>query len=156
VAAACLAAAAEAQTPRPVTIVEPFGPGSVTETVLRILKPGMEQALGTAVQIVTERSPDGSRAFDRVAVAKPDGQMLLATTDAARLFYEFLTAAKIRLETLTPIAKLTDGVSLALVAPAGSPIRDYDSLKSILQSKKRPSLALYGAGSPAGVFAAMV
>jgi tripartite-type tricarboxylate transporter receptor subunit TctC len=154
----------QAQAPRPpaslagqtITIVEPFGQGSVTDTVMRILKPGMEQSLGAKVQVVTERGPDGSRAFDRVAAAKPDGLTLLAITDAARLFYEFLSAAKVKLETFTPIAKLTDGVSLSLVAPATSPVRDYKSLKAMLEAKKRPTLALYGTGSPAGVFAAMV
>ncbi|MCK6452121.1 MAG: hypothetical protein L6R19_14915 [Alphaproteobacteria bacterium] len=162
-ACAWLALPAEAQQsqPRPlagqaITVVEPFGPGSVTETVMRLLKPGMEQALGATIQVRTERSPDGSRAFDRVAAAAHDGRTLLAITDAARLFYEFLTAAKVRLESFTPIAKLTDGVSLALVAPATAPAKDYESLKAMIAAKKRPSLALYGAGSPAGVFAAMV
>lgn len=155
------AQAQQAQTPRPlagqaITVMEPFGPGSVTETVMRLLKPGMEQALGATIQIRTERSPDGSKAFDRVAAAAPDGRTLLAITDAARLFYEFLTASKVKLETFTPIAKLTDGVSLALVAPATAPVKDYESLKTMIAAKKRPSLALYGAGSPAGVFAAMV
>jgi len=157
----CFPVQAQQTAPRPlagqtVTIVEPFGPGSVTETVLRLLKPGMEQSLGATIQIRTERSPDGSKAFERVAAAKPDGRTLLAITDAARLFYEFLTAAKVKLETFTPVAKLTDGVSLALVAPAASPVRDYGQLRSMLQAMKRPTLALYGAGSPAGVFAAVV
>lgn len=159
-----IAPAAAQQQPLPpasfagqtITVVEPFGRGSVTETVMRIIKPGMEQALGAKIAVVTERSPNGSRAFDRVAAARPDGRTLLLTTDAAQLFYEFLTASKIRLETFTPIAKLTDGVSLSLVAPASSPVRDYASLKSMLQARKRPSMALYGADSPAGVFAAMV
>jgi tripartite-type tricarboxylate transporter receptor subunit TctC len=151
---------ADAQSPlagQTITVVEPFGRGSLTETVMRLLKPGMEQALGARIVIETQRSPEGTTAFDAVARAPADGRTLLAITDATRLFHEHISGTKSRLESLTPIAKLTDGVSLALVTSAASPIKDYASLfKQMREGKTHPSLTLYGAASPSGVFAAIL
>ncbi|MCC7046944.1 MAG: hypothetical protein IT562_09550 [Alphaproteobacteria bacterium] len=154
------AGAAMAQSPlagKTITVVEPFGPGSLTEKVMSLLKPGMEQALGARIVIETQRSPEGTTAFEHVARAKPDGLTLLAITDATRLFYERLSGSATRLESLRPVAKLTDGVSLALVTSATSPIKDYQSLfKQMKDGKAHPTLTLYGASSPAGVFAAII
>ena len=64
------AGAAMAQSPlsgKTITVVEPFGTGSLTETVMRLLKPGMEQALGARIVIETQRSPEGTTAFEHVA-----------------------------------------------------------------------------------------
>jgi tripartite-type tricarboxylate transporter receptor subunit TctC len=140
-----------------VTIVEPFGAGSITETVLRLLKPGMERALGARLSIETQRSPEGTTAFETVLRAAPDGRTLLAITDATRLFHERLSGSTAKLETMRPVAKLTDGVSLALATAVDSPIQDYQWLfKRMREGGARPSLALYGAASPAGVFAAIL
>jgi tripartite-type tricarboxylate transporter receptor subunit TctC len=154
-----LPAAATAQGPlagQTVTVIEPFGPGSVTETVMRLLKPGMERALGARIVIETQRSPEGTTAFETVSRAAPDGRTLLAITDATRLFHEHLSGTTAKLETLRRVAKLTDGVSLALVTAADSPVKDYQSLFKQMRGGARPSLALYGAASPAGVFAAIL
>ena len=139
-----------------VTVIEPFGRGSVTETVMRLLKPGMERALGARVVVETVRSPDGGLAFERVAHARADGHTLLAITDATRLFLEHLSASPQKLESMTAVAKLTDGVSLALATAADSPVADYAALARSMKAKNRPSLTLYGADSPAGVFAAII
>jgi tripartite-type tricarboxylate transporter receptor subunit TctC len=151
---------ATAQSPlagQTITVIEPFGAGSITETVMRLLKPGMEQALGARIVIETQRSPEGTTAFEAVARAPADGRTLLAITDATRLFHEHISGSKARLESMRPIAKLTDGVSLALVTSAASPIKDYASLvKQMREGKIHPTLTLYGAASPAGVFAAIL
>lgn len=140
-----------------VTILEPFGRDSVSDLTLRLLKPGLEQSLGAKVVPEFVRSPEGTAAFERVAKAKPDGLTLLVMTDATRLFYEALSGSKEKLESLTPVAKLTDGVSLALVTAAASPITDYKTLfKQMREAKRRPTIALYSASSPAGVFAAIL
>lgn len=140
-----------------ITIVEPFGRDSVTDKTLRLLAPGMEKALGAKIAIAYQRSPVGSEAYQRVSKAKPDGTTLLVIADATRLFHENLTGAKDKLEALTPVAKLTDGISLALVTRAGGPIADYKSLFLKMRDQKlRPTLSLTDAASPAGVFAAIL
>ena len=140
-----------------ITIVEPFGRDSITDKTIRLLSPGMEKALGAKIAIAYQRSPVGTEAYHRVAGSKPDGTTLLVISDATRLFHEHLTGAKDKLETLTPVAKLTDGVSLALVARANGPYPDYKSLYLKMRDNKlRPTLSLTDAASPAGVFAAIL
>jgi tripartite-type tricarboxylate transporter receptor subunit TctC len=140
-----------------ITIVEPFGRDSITDKTLRLLAPGMEKALGAKIAIAYQRSPVGTEAYQRVAKAKPDGTTLLVIADATRLFHENLAGAKDKLEALTPVAKLTDGISLALVTRAGSPLPDYKTLFLKMRDEKlRPTLSLTDAASPAGVFAAIL
>ncbi|MBL8704792.1 MAG: hypothetical protein JNM30_08115 [Rhodospirillales bacterium] len=140
-----------------VTIVEPFGRDSITDKTLRLLAPGMEKALGAKIVVAYQRSPVGTEAYQRVAKAKPDGTTLLVIADATRLFHENLAGAKDKLEALTPVAKLTDGVSLALVTRANGPLPDYKTLfLKMRDDKLRPTLSLTDSASPAGVFAAIL
>ena len=158
-ALAALAQPAHAQSPlagQAIAIVEPSGQGSVTHIVAELLKPGLEQALGARVSVETVPSPETVQAFDRVFAARPDGRTLLVVTDAARLFYEVLAAARVKLDLMTPVAKLTDGVSLTLAATANSPVKDYAALTAALKANRGPKLALNGNASPSGVLAAMI
>ncbi|MGQ0674916.1 MAG: tripartite tricarboxylate transporter substrate-binding protein [Rhodospirillales bacterium] len=161
-ALACQAAPAEAQEPkRPfagqaIVLVEPSGAGTVTHYVAELLKPGLERALGAVVAVETVPSPDGAKAFERVYKARADGRALLVMTDASRLFHEYLAAPRDRIEFMTPIAKLTDGVSLTLAVRADSAVQDYAGLAAALKANRAPSLALNGNTTPSGVFAAMV
>lgn len=161
-AALALVAPAEAQDPkRPfvgqaITLIEPSGGGTVTYIVAELLKPGLEQALGATVTVETVPSPETVQAFDRVLAARADGRTLLIMSDASRQFYEYLSRPRMLLDMLTPIAKLTDGVSLTLAATAKSPLMNYDALKAALKANRAPVLALNGNASPSGVFAAII
>jgi len=154
--------ATAAEPPRPlagktVVVVEPSGRDSLTDRTIRLLAPGMEKALGAKIEILYRRSPVGTEAYRQVAAAKPDGLTLLVIADATRLFHEHLAGSKEKLEALTPVAKLTDGVSLALVTRAGGPLPDYQTLFTRMRDGKlRPSMSLNDAASPAGVFAAIL
>lgn len=140
-----------------ITVVEPFGRDSITDKTLRLLAPGMEKALGAKIVVAYQRSPVGTEAYQRVAKAKPDGTTLLVIADATRLFHENLAGAKDKLEALTPVAKLTDGISLALVTRSNGPVPDYKTLFLKMRDQKlRPTLSLTDAASPAGVFAAIL
>ena len=157
-----LAAPIQAQDPkRPfagqaIVLIEPAGDGTVTHVVAGLLKPGLEQALGATVAIETVPSPEGAKAFERVYTARDDGRTLLVMTDASRLFHEYLAQPRSKIEFMTPIAKLTDGVSLTLAVRADGPIKDYVGLAAALKANRAPSLALNGNTTPSGIFAAMV
>ena len=162
IAIAMVAWQAQAQTlQRPfagqdITLVEPAGDGTVTQIIAALLKPGLELALGARVTIETVPSPEGTEAFEKVAAARADGRMLLVMTDAARVFYEYLAASRTKLESMTPVAKLTDGISLTLAVHADSPIKDYATLAAMLKANRATSLALNGNASPSGVLAAII
>ncbi len=75
-------AAADAFPAKPIRIIVPFGPGSGTDTVTRLVGQHLEAALKQSV--VTENRPgaSGSIAATAVARAAPDGYTLLMGTNS--------------------------------------------------------------------------
>lgn len=84
-AAAVMTAANAQDAPypsRPVTIVLPFGPGSGTDIVSRLLAQRIGDALGQPVVIDNKPGANGSIAAEYVARAKPDGYTLFMGTNS--------------------------------------------------------------------------
>src|SRR3712207_3055998 len=83
--AAALAAAparAEAWKPtRPVTVVVPFGAGSGTDAITRIMAGLLEPEWGQPVVVENRAGANGSLAAAQVARAAPDGHTLMMTTN---------------------------------------------------------------------------
>ena len=72
----------DAYPSRAVTIVLPFGPGSGTDVVGRLLAPRLGEALGKPVVIENKPGANGSIAAAYVANAKPDGYTLFIGTNS--------------------------------------------------------------------------
>ena len=76
-------ATAQSWPNRPVTMVVPFGPGSASDTVGRVLGVGLSEALGQ--QVIVENIPGAGSmtGTSRVAKAPPDGyQFVFASVDS--------------------------------------------------------------------------
>lgn len=70
---------------RPVTMVVPFGAGSLTDLLARIVQPGLAKALGQPVVVDNKAGADGNIGAGFVAAAPKDGYTLLvgpASTNA--------------------------------------------------------------------------
>ncbi len=65
-----------------ITIVLPFGPGSGTDIVTRMIAQKLAESLGKAVIVDNRPGANGSIAADYVARAKPDGYTLLMGTNS--------------------------------------------------------------------------
>jgi tripartite-type tricarboxylate transporter receptor subunit TctC len=138
-----------------IAIVEPFGPGSPSELAIRVLKPALERELKARLLIEHIGSANGEAAMARVASGQPNGRMLLAITDATRIFHEYQTNTPRKLEQLKPVAKLTEGISMALAMPHGSPIDTWE--KFVAQAKAKPMpVAGFGPRSPSALFQTMI
>lgn len=67
---------------RPLRIIVPFGPGSLTGTFAQIVAEGMKEALGQSVVVDYKPGATGNIGADYVAKSPADGYTLVVTTNA--------------------------------------------------------------------------
>ncbi len=65
---------------KPVKVVVPFGPGSATDIVMRIVGEQMRPILGQPLLIENKPGAFGILAIEEMARSKPDGSAILAPT----------------------------------------------------------------------------
>jgi tripartite-type tricarboxylate transporter receptor subunit TctC len=118
------------------TIVEPYGPGSSVRTPLDLLRAPLARSLDRPVELVEESGEAGGRALDRVATASPDGTLLLATQILSPYAIRSERQPPVSLRELTPIAKLSNAISAALIVAPSSPIRSWADFEKT--AKQRP------------------
>ena len=81
IAAAATTTAARAAWPeRPVTLIVPFAPGGITDTLARITAARLQSALGQPFIVENQAGAAGLVATERVARARPDGYTILFST----------------------------------------------------------------------------
>src|SRR5437762_12813982 len=98
-----LAAPALAQFPlKPIRVLVPFGAGSSTDIVMRILAQPLSQSLGQAVVVANKPGADGAIAAPEVAKAAADRHTLLLATNSS-----LPAAADLPLRTYVALARLT-------------------------------------------------
>jgi tripartite-type tricarboxylate transporter receptor subunit TctC len=73
-------AASAAWPERPVTLIVPFAPGGITDTLARITAARLQSALGQPFVVENQAGAAGVIATERVARARPDGYTLLFST----------------------------------------------------------------------------
>lgn len=107
-----LAALAQSQQPA-LVIYEPFGPQSVTDDAVQMLKPDLESELKGPVEVRHQGGAAGGAAMATLRDAPADGRTLVAVELTTRLLHEALHPEdKPTLSELTPIALVTDGISV--------------------------------------------
>ena len=128
------------------TLVEPVGKASMPWAAFDLMRPSLQKDLGCDVAIDTVLGRDGFNTINSVLTAKP-GEVRLATCAVlATLLAEREMQEQIRIESLTPIAKLTNGFSVTLFAKRGGPIKswsDVSAAKSLKVSTMMRASASY-------------
>jgi len=143
-ALAAPALAQEAWPARPLRIVVPFAPGGSSDTLGRLIQPGLQAALGQPV-IVENRAGAGSMlGAEFVARAPGDGYTVLL----ADLPFAIFPALQERLA-FDPLADFT-AISMIGVAPlmmfAGSNVAAADAREFAALARARPEVLTYGSG----------
>lgn len=121
VLAAVAPLARAADGPPNLTIIEPYGAGSVTDRIIGLYRPGLEKATGHPLQI----EHDGAGSLAKLAAAPPDGRTVIVVDLLTVEIAEATGQPVPRLSALTPVAKLTGPGSIALVVPASSPVKSW-------------------------------
>ena len=136
---------------RPITIINPFPPGTITDTVSRILGQPMSQTLGTPIVVDAKPGASGAIAAQYVAHAPADGTTLLIGSSTVFTINPHLVK-KLPYrpnEDFVPVATILS-VPTVLVARPDFPadnLRDFVRLAR--QSPGKFSYASFGSGTSA-------
>ena len=122
-AALCLAvagpAAAQDKFPsKPIKIVVPFGPGSATDIVIRIVGEQMRQILGQNILVENKPGAFGIIAIEEMAGARPDGYTLQVGNPGTNVLTPIIYKSKLKIDYDKDVVMLTrlGEVPLVLVA----------------------------------------
>ncbi len=144
--------AAFAQFPeRPVTMIVPFPPGGVADTVARPVAEAMGNALKQPVVIENKAGAGGSIGMSFVAKAKPDGYTILMALSSLVVLPEADKvqgrAPAFQLRELKPIARFTADPTV-LAVRADSPWKTYQEF--IAYAKANPGKLNFGSSGNYG------
>ena len=141
-----LALSADPYPSKPVRIVVPFGPGSVTDALARFVAEEYRQALGGTFLVEARPGASGIIASQAVLRSPPDGYTLLLgtnTTHAANLFL-FNGLPYHPLKDFTQIARLTMGQQILVIHPS-IPATTVKGLMEL--ARKRPGDFAYASSN---------
>ncbi|HEX9434973.1 MAG TPA: tripartite tricarboxylate transporter substrate binding protein [Burkholderiales bacterium] len=144
------ASAAVAQFPaKPVRVLVPFGAGSSTDIVMRIIAQPLGQALGQPVLVENKPGADGAIAAAEVARSAPDGHTLILGTNSPFSAVPHLRKnAPYDLADFTPVSLIGNYTFFVLVHP-GVPARTLGELVSY--ARANPGKLNYATGNTSGI-----
>lgn len=148
---AAVSASAQQWPSRPVRIVVPFPPGTVTDTTTRAIAPALSAALGQPVLVENRAGADGAIGAQEVARAAPDGHTLLMSTNG----FSAIPA----LRKVSPYDPLKDFTPVAMVARfsfflfINSEVPARTLLELMELARANPAKLNYATGNPTGIVA---
>ena len=136
---------------RPVTMVIPFPPGGVADTVGRPIADAMGRALKQSVVAENRSGAGGGIGFSHVAKSKPDGYTILMALSSVSVIPEadriLGKTPSYELNQLKPIARITADPTV-LVVRADSPWKTYKEFVAAMRAK--PAKYNYGSSGNYG------
>lgn len=139
-----LASGAEAQSypDRPIKLVMPFGPGSASDTIARIVADKLGEQLGQRVLVENRAGAGGNIGTQAVAKAEPDGYTLIFAAPGPFVINPSLGGVPYDpekdFELISPVATL---VNVLVVNPAKVPVANVQEF--IAHVKKQPGAISY-------------
>jgi tripartite-type tricarboxylate transporter receptor subunit TctC len=152
--ATLLGAAAHADTypSKPITLIQPFGPGSATDTITRVVAQHLSGALQQSVVVEGRPGANGTLAATYVARAAPDGYTLFMGTNSPHSAAPFLmkNLSYDPAKDFTAVTRV-GSYTLMLVIHPSIPAKSVREL--IEHAKANPGKLSYASGNTSGVVA---
>src|ERR1700728_162262 len=135
---------------RPITFNNPFGPGSASDTLCRIIGDQLGATLKQPIVVEDRPGADGAVAAQYVAHATPDGYNLLMATNSPLSADPFLLkdVSYDAVKDFTPVTRV-GSFTLMLVVNPNLPIHSVKEL--VDYAKANPGKLSYASGNTAGV-----
>ena len=145
-------AQAQAYPSKPITLIVPFGPGSATDTIARILGQHLSAALNQTIVIENKPGANGAIAAAYVARSAPDGYTLFLSTNSPHSAAPTLnkTVAYDPVKDFVPITRV-GSYTLMLVLNPDVPAKSIPEL--IAYAKANPGELSFASGNTSGVVA---
>jgi tripartite-type tricarboxylate transporter receptor subunit TctC len=148
----CAASAQDNYPDKPIRFVLPFGAGSATDAITRVITQHLSEALKQPA--IVDNRPGGNATIAAGAVAKaaPDGYTLLITSNTSHSAGPNLMKSLPYdpVKDFTSISRLAN-IPFMLVVDARLPVNSVDEL--IAYAKARPGKLAYASGNSTGIVA---
>jgi tripartite-type tricarboxylate transporter receptor subunit TctC len=144
--AAISPAVAQDYPTKPIHIIAPFGPGTATDTVARVIASELTRLTGQAAVVDNKPGAEGQIGAQAAALAPPDGYTLFVTTQTTQSInqhvYKILPYDPVK--SFTPISGLSGGAQIVMV-------RNDLGVKTIAElialARAQPGKLTFGSGN---------
>lgn len=117
-------------------LIEPLGEPSVIWTAFSYLRPVLAEKLGCDVSLRTVTGDGNLNAYDAMVAAEGAGVRLMGMALMATQYAGLADGYRLKVDDLTPIAKLSNGFSIALFTRREGGLADWDG--AIAAAKGEP------------------
>ena len=145
-----VASFAQSYPSKPITFIVPFGAGSATDTITRVVGQKLSEVLKQSVVVENRPGANGALAGLYVARSAPDGHTLFMSTNSPHSAAPFLmkNVAYDPIKDFTSISRM-GSYTLMLVVHPSLPVHSVKEL--IAYVKANPGKLTYASGNTAGV-----
>lgn len=145
-----ISANAQGYPNKPITIVVPFGPGSGTDVITRIIAQPLGIALKQNIVVETKPGANGAIAATYVARSAPDGYMLFMSTNSPHSAAPSLNKT-IGYDPVKDFAAITRIGSYTIMLAVDSRMPAKSVAELVAYAKSNPGKLSYGSGNTAGI-----
>lgn len=151
-ALSAVSAHAQAYPSKPITLVVPFGPGSGTDLISRIIAQRLSTAVNQSVIVENKAGANGTIAANFAARAEPDGYTLFMSTNTPHSAAPFLmkTISYDPVKDFVALSRVGSFTQLLLVHPS-IPAKSVQEL--IAHAKANPGKLSFASGNASSVLA---
>jgi tripartite-type tricarboxylate transporter receptor subunit TctC len=144
--ALALPAAAQDYPNRPIRIVAPFGPGTATDTVARVVASELSNRTGQSVVVENRAGAEGQIGAQAAATAAPDGYTIFVTTQTTQAINQhvYKTLPYDPVKSFAPVSGLSRGAQMVMVRN-DLPIKSIADL--IAFGRAQPGKLTFGSGN---------
>ena len=151
---ALLGTAANAQSypSKPITVIVPFGPGSATDTIARLVSQNLATALNASIIVENKAGANGAIAATYVARSVPDGYTLLMATNSPMSAVPALKKSP-PYDPVNDFTPITDIGRYTVFMYVNSNVPAKTLAEFIAYAKANPGKLSYATGNASGIVA---